>query len=441
MKIPLLKGFDEQALARYAKNTSWLFAGRIGSLVIKMLIGIAVQNYLKAGLNGVLEYANAFVVLVLPLAALGLDSFTVRELVRQPENRNRILGTAFWLKFIGGLSIIPLIAVGYYLFGNTETPYLFVLIISFAGLFQTFTIIDSFFQSRVEAKFIMQANVVSNLISAAIRGVFILMKMPIEAFIWMMLVDYILLALGYIIVYQAQGFSLPQWSFDKELAVFLLKKSWPLMFSAVLVSMYMKIDQLMIGNMLGENELGIYATVVRFSEVWYFIPMAIVTSVFPAIINAKKDDENRYQKRLQNMYDLMVGISLSIAIVMTFASDFIYHIAYRNTPEYFAGAAVLKVHIWAGIFVFLGSASGQYLINEGFTQLSLLRTAMGAVVNIVLNLILLPKMGIIGAAWATLAAYFTATFFIVFVPKTSRQALLMLKSLFLISIIQNIRKR
>ncbi|MBE7179352.1 MAG: polysaccharide biosynthesis C-terminal domain-containing protein, partial [Mucilaginibacter polytrichastri] len=202
----------------------------------------------------------------------------------------------------------------------------------------------------------------------------------------------------------------------------------------------MKIDQLMIGNILGEKSLGIYATVVRFSEVWYFIPMAIVTSVFPAIINAKREDENRYQKRLQNMYDLMVGISLGIALVMTFASDLIYHIAYHNHPEFFAGADVLKVHIWAGIFVFLGSASGQYLINEGFTQLALLRTGMGALVNVILNLILLPKMGIIGAAWATLAAYFTATFFIVFVPKTSRQAFLMLKSLFLVSIIQNLRK-
>lgn len=441
MKIALLKGFDQDALKRYAKNTGWLFAGRIGSLVIKMLIGIAVQNYLKAGQNGILEYANAFVVLVLPLAALGLDSFTVRELVRAPEDRDRILGTAFWLKSIGGIAIIPLISLGYHFFGKTETPYLFVLIISFAGVFQTFSIIDSFFQSRVEAKFIMQANVAANLISAAIRGTFIVLKMPLEAFIWMMLADYILLALGYIIAYQRRGLSVPAWRFDKEKAVFLLKKSWPLMFSAVLVSMYMKIDQLMIGNMLGEKELGIYATVVRFSEVWYFIPMAIVTSVFPAIIHAKMADEKRYQKRLQNMYDLMVVISLGIAIVMTFGSDLLYHIAYRNNPEYFAGADVLKVHIWAGIFVFLGSASGQYLINEGFTQLSLLRTAMGAIVNIVLNLILLPRMGIIGAAWSTLAAYFTATFFIVFVPKTARQALLMLKSLFLISIIQNLRKR
>ncbi|MBE7175722.1 MAG: flippase [Mucilaginibacter polytrichastri] len=441
MKIALLKGFDQQALMRYAKNTSWLFAGRIGSLVIKMLIGIAVQNYLRPEQNGILEYANAFVVLVLPLAALGLDSFTVRELVRSPDERNRILGTAFWLKLIGGLSIIPVIAAGYYFFGQTETPYIFVLIISFAGIFQTFTIIDSFFQSRVEGKFIMQATVIANLITAVIRGIFIMLEMPIEAFIWMLLLDYVLLALGYIIVYQRRGFSVPKWAFDRQKAGFLLKKSWPLMFSAILVSLYMRIDVLMIGNMLGEDQLGIYATVVRFSEVWYFIPMAIVTSVFPAIINAKIQDEKRYQKRLQNMYDLMVVISVGIAVVMTFGSDLLYHIAYRNNPAYFAGADVLKIHIWAGVFVFLGSASGQYLINEGLTQLSLLRTAMGALVNVVLNLILLPRMGIVGAAWATLAAYFTATFFIVFVPKTSRQALLMLKSLFLISIIQNLRKR
>lgn len=412
--------------------------GRVGSLMIKMLVAIAVANYLGTDNKGILEYSNSFVALFLALAAFGLDSFTVRELVRSPENKNNILGTAFSLKLIGGLIIIPLIALTYSFFGSSETPYTFILIVSFIGVFQSFNIIDSYYQSAVQAKFIMQVNVAANLVSAALKVVLIILKMPLVAFIWALLADAVILTTGYIIVYHTQKLHIRTWKFDRILGHSLLVKSWPLMFAAIMSAVYMKIDTLMIGNMLGKEQLGIYSTVVSFSEAWYFIPVAIVTSVFPAIINAKMADEKRYQKRLQNLYDLMVGLSLSIAIIMTFGSDLVYKLF---KPEFAAGADVLKVHIWAGIFVFLGSASGQYLINEGFTQLSLLRTAMGAIVNIVLNLILLPKMGIIGAAWATLAAYFTATFFIAFIPKTSKQALLMLKSLFLISIIQNIRKR
>jgi O-antigen/teichoic acid export membrane protein len=201
----------------------------------------------------------------------------------------------------------------------------------------------------------------------------------------------------------------------------------------------MKIDQLMIGRILGSEALGVYNTVVPLSEAWYFIPMSIVSSVFPAIINAKAEDQQRYQKRLQNLYDLMVAISLVIALIMTFASGLIYQIILK--PEYSSGAPVLAVHVWAGIFVFLGVASSQYLINEGLTQLSLLRTAVGAIVNILLNLILLPRFGIIGAAWATLAAYAASTFFILFFNKTAKQGVMMLKSLLLISLLQKIFKR
>jgi O-antigen/teichoic acid export membrane protein len=138
------------------------------------------------------------------------------------------------------------------------------------------------------------------------------------------------------------------------------------------------------------------------------------------------------------MYDLMVVISLSIAIIMSFGSSIIYHIVYK--PDFWPGSTVLAVHVWAGIFVFLGSASGQYLIAEGYTKLSMLRTGVGALVNVILNIYLLPAYGILGAAYATLAAYFVATFFIVLIPKTREQGLLMLRSLFLISLFQKIFK-
>ncbi|HJP62281.1 MAG TPA: polysaccharide biosynthesis C-terminal domain-containing protein, partial [Mucilaginibacter sp.] len=122
-------------------------------------------------------------------------------------------------------------------------------------------------------------------------------------------------------------------------------------------------------------------------------------------------------------------------------SGLIYHIAYHNHPAFWTGAPVLSVHVWAGIFVFLGSASGQYLIAEGYTRLSMLRTGVGAIVNIVLNIFWIPRYGIMGAAYATLIAYCVATFFIVLIPKTRRQGLMMLRSLFLFSLFQKLIKR
>uniref|UniRef100_UPI00404A8925 MATE family efflux transporter n=1 Tax=Daejeonella sp. TaxID=2805397 RepID=UPI00404A8925 len=185
--------------------------------------------------------------------------------------------------------------------------------------------------------------------------------------------------------------------------------------------------------------LGVYSTVVNWSESWYFIPVAIVTSVFPAIMNARRDDPVRYQKRLRDLYDLMMVISLSIAVFMTFASPFIYK--YFYAAEFADGAKILSIHIWAGVFVFLGSASGQYLIAEGYTKYSLYRTGAGAVINVVLGFFWIPLYGLQGAAFATLIAYFSATFFILVFPETRKQGITMLKSLFLISLLQKVSKR
>ena len=442
MKLPGIKGFDEEAFNKYLKNTGWLMLARVGSLVIKILVGFAITNYLGKELNGILNYPTAFTTFFIAAAALGLDGFTTRELLRTPEDRDRLLGTSFCLKLIGGIAVIPLIYFTYGIWNlqkPIETPISFILIVGLTGITQAFYITDSYFQSKVQAKYVMRVQVFGNILSALIKLVFIFFKLGIEWFVLGLLLDTIILAFGYIYFYQIKVGSIFKWVFDSSLAKYLLKNSWPLALSAVLVSIYMKIDQLMVENYLGTGSLGIYSTVVQLSESWYFIPVAIVTSVFPAIMNAKRDDPTRYKKRLQNMYDIMVWLSLSVAIFMSFASPIIYHQVYK--PEFWGGAHVLTVHVWAGIFVFLGSASGQYLIAEGYTKLSMARTAMGALINILLNMIWIPKYGIMGAALATLAAYFTATFFILLIPKTRQQGIMMLKSLFLVTAFQKILKR
>ncbi len=440
MRIPAIPGFDQSAFEKYFKNTGWLMLGRVGSLLIKMLVNISVANYLGREAFGTINNAYAFVIIFLSVAGLGLDQFIVRELVNTPGRKEGILGTSVSLKLLAAVAVIPVIMIAYQVFPSGGTPSDFVLILSLTGLFQAFNVIDAFYQARVQAKNIMLVNVFGNLLSAILKLVFIFLQLSLIWFVIALLMDAAILALGYISIYTVQKHKLLMWRFERSTAGHLLSKSWPLMFSAVLVTLYMKIDQVMIGRMLGEAPLGVYSTVVSLSEAWYFIPMAIVSSVFPAIITAKKQDEQRYRKRLQNLYDLMVFISMSIALVMTFLSSWVYS-GWLYDVEYAAGAPVLAIHVWAGVFVFLGVASGQYLINEGLTQLSLFRTAVGALVNIVLNLVLLPHFGIAGAAWATLFAYAFATFSIIFVPRTRAQGIMMIKSLFLISLIQKLNKR
>jgi len=199
--------------------------------------------------------------------------------------------------------------------------------------------------------------------------------------------------------------------------------------SGMVISIYMKIDQVMIKEMLGAEQVGLYAAAVRLSEAWYFVPMAITSSVFPAIINAKKQSEVLYYQRLQKLYDLMVWLAVAIALPTTFLAPWVIRVLYGEA--FLPAAGVLSIHIWAGVFVFLGVASGKWLLTENYTRIAFYRTFIGAIVNVVLNIILIPKYGINGAASATLISYFVATFSMGFIAKTRRQVVLMLKSFLL----------
>jgi len=267
----------------------------------------------------------------------------------------------------------------------------------------------------------MQVQIAGNLVSAAVKLLLIFNKMPLVWFVYAYTFDFLLISIGYYFTYQRKQRSVFNWSFNFKLSKKLLHYSWPLIISGIMVALYMKIDQIMLQNMYSVKEAGAYATVANLSEAWNFIPAVIVTSLFPAILNAKRDDAARYKKRIQHLYDLMVYISLPVAVIITFAAPLIYKLF---TPEYAYAAPTLAVHIWSGVFVFLGAASSQYLIAENFNKLTFIRTGFGAIVNILLNLVLIPHMGMMGAAIATLVAYASATFFIVFIPKVNDQAVL-----------------
>lgn len=437
MRIPNIPGFDQEAFDKYFKNTGMLFVGRIGSLLIKMIVGISVTNYLGRGQNGILFGGTVYIYFFSAIATLGLDQFIVKELHAFPGNRDSILGTSFWMKVLAGILCVPLIWLAYQVYPAKGTPYSYVLIFSMIGIIQAFTVIDSYFQSQVQSKYIMQVQVGGNLLSAVIKLALIFAKMPLIWFVYAYAFDFLLISIGYYFTYQRKERDVFKWSYNRQLAKKLLNYSWPLIISGIMISLFMKIDQIMIQNMKGVKEAGAYATVASLSEAWNFVPVVIVTSLFPAILNAKRDDASRYRKRIQHLYDLMVYLSVPVALVITFASPLIYKL-YK--PEFAYAAPVLSVHIWSGIFVFLGAASGQYLIAENYNKLTFIRTGFGAVVNIGLNLILIPEMGMMGAAIATLAAYGGSTMFLVFIPKVNDQAIMMFRSLFFVSLFERLLK-
>ena len=439
MKLPAIKGFDEEAFNKYLKNTGWLMFGKVLSLIV----GLVIARYLGPDLFGDLNFGLSLVAILAAVGALGLDTFIIREIIKEPSRRDEILGTSLWLRIITNAAAIPLAMAIYYfshkLSSNPGEPLtVMVGLLALASFFKSFNVIDAYFQSQVQSKYVVQVQNICLIISAAVKLVLIYLGLPLIYIVSALVFDGFILALGLIIIYHKRGFNIFHWNFYAGRAKSLLKQSSPLILSAVMVSIYMKIDVVMLKE-VGSKAVGIYSAAANLSEAWYFIPVAIVTSVFPALVNARKTDLNRYQKRLGNLYDLLVYICLPVGIFISFTSDFIIHFLYSN--KYEGAGAMLSIHIWSGIFVFLGSASSQYLIAEGYTKIAFYRTAAGALINILLNLWLIPKYAGIGASIATLVACFVSTFYILLIPKTRQQGIMMLKSLFLVTAFQKIFKR
>jgi len=439
MKLPAIKGFDEEAFNKYLKNTGWLMFGKI----ISLAVNLAITTYLGPILFGDLSFGLSLVAILAAVGGLGLDTFIIREVIQEPSKRDEILGTSLWLRIITNGLLIP-VAIGIYLISHSlssnpgESLELLIGLLAFASFFKSFNVIDSYFQSQVQSKYVVQVQNVSLVVTSIFKVLIIAFSLPLIYIVVAYIVDAVILATGLIIAYQKRGLSIFNWSFNKNRAKSLLKKSSPLILSAVMVTIYMKIDVVMLKS-VGSKAVGIYSSAQNLSEAWYFIPTAIITSVFPALLNARKTDLVRYQKRLGNLYDLLVYINIPIAIFISFFAADIIHIAYSG--RYDGAGIMLSIHIWSGIFVFLGMASSQYLIAEGYTKISFYRTGTGAVVNILLNLWLIPKYAGVGASLATLIACFVSTFYVLLIPKTRQQGIMMLKSLFLVTAFQKIFKR
>ncbi len=417
-----------EQVQRIIGNITWLSLDKILRLGVGLFVGVWVARYLGVERFGQLNFAQAFVVLFSPLALLGLDSIAVRDLVRDPGGAHTTLGTSFILR-LGGSAIGLVVAVVamFILRPDDRLMQWLVVIAGAAFLFQAFDVIDLWFQAQVQSKYVVYARNISFLCFAAAKIGMLVMQANLLAFALAALGEIVLASLGLIFFYRSQGNSIRCWNADGGRAKELLKESWPLFLAVISTAIYMRIDQVMLGSLLGDKQVGIYTVAIKMIEIWYFIPMTIVSSLYPALINAREHDEQFYQRRLQTLYDTMSVIACALAIVTSLLSKTI--IGFLYGAEFAGAGPVLSIYAWASIPVFLGVAANQNLVIQNRTRMTLYRTVTGGVVNVALNMFLIPRYGANGAAIASLISYTAATFFFGFQTEGLRQMGMLFRSL------------
>ena len=236
-KIISLK--NHQGFMKYFKNTSWLFFEKILRMFVGLFVGIWVTRYLGPERFGLFSYAQSLVGLFAAIATLGLDGIVVRELVKDESRANELIGTAFYLKLMGTILTLLILAVATYFTSNDRYTNLLVFIIASATIFQSFNVVDMYFQSKVLSKYVVFSNIISLFISSIVKIILILINAPLVAFAWVILFDSIVLALGFIYFFLKYSTSeIKKIKFNKTIAISLLRDSWSLILSGVVISIY-----------------------------------------------------------------------------------------------------------------------------------------------------------------------------------------------------------
>ncbi|WP_429070820.1 flippase [Aeromonas veronii] len=388
-------------------NSGWLLFDKLIRLLLGLLVSAWVARYLGPAQYGELAYVLAYLAFFQAVAVLGMDGIIVRDIAKDKTNAGEILGTAFILRLSAGLCcwLIAIASMGW--FNGWQDRSVYITALAGASLiYQAADTIDLWFQSQSQSRRTVIAKLLAYIIANGLRILLILNQAPLLAFAVVMSIEFLLAALA--LAYAYRKFTCQQpWQLFKTQAVRLLQESWPFILSGLSITVYMRIDQIMIKEMLGETELGIYAAVLPLAMLWTFIPMTLSVSLAPMVARAKQQSEQAYWACLSNIFRGFALLGWLICVPVAMVSSYVVELLFGS--EYASGSLVLTIVVFTNLFINMGVAQSLWILNEGKSKISLYKTIVGAVVCLIGNLILIPQLGIIGAAISAVLAQLSST--------------------------------
>lgn len=390
-------------------NSGWLLFDKLFRGALGLLVGAWAARYLGPASFGTLAYVLAFIALFQSIANLGADAIVVRELAHH-RHAACILGTSFFLRIAAGTAcwLAAIVAVALIEVGNQEM--LLLTAVVGAGLvFQAADTVDLWFQSHSQSRRTVMAKLVSFILSSIAKVLLIVNEAPLMAFAVLTAFEAFASAIGLAIAYR-QLRTHERWSAAPHFAKTLLKESWPYMLSGLSIMAYARLDQILLKKLVGEHALGIYAAALPISQFSQLIPLAFAASLAPWIARLKLASESAYREALVIIFRVFFYLGIFFAVMLYFLSDLIIGALFGQA--YAQASYVLIIHSVSNIFCFLGIAHGLWLINEGKFAVRLVGTLIASLCSVGANYVLLPRVGLLGAAYSAVLSQLIAAFLI-----------------------------
>ena len=387
------------AATRVVRNTGWLVGDRVLRAAANMVLIAWLARYLGSADFGRFNYVLAFVSIFSGVATLGLDAVAVRTLVDRPHDAERILGTSLALKLGGGCFAYAAMLLAFAIVSPDALG-----LAALAGLvliFQSADVVECWFQSGNRMKYAVYARNGAFFASALLKVALLLGGAGLEQLILATSAEIALAALFLFALYRRDQKNPATWRVDPQLARQMLKDALPMLVSAMAILLYLRVDQVMVANLSGYVEVGVFSAAVRLTELWYFIPVALMTALFPMMVTARASGDGAADdRRTALLFGAMGWAGILLAACTSLASSWLVQLVYGSA--FAAAAPVLAVQAWMAAFVFFGVARGRWLVARNRQAASMYVDLVAIALNVAMNLFLIPRYGAYGAAIASL---------------------------------------
>ncbi|OEU41980.1 hypothetical protein BGV40_12070 [Methanosarcina sp. Ant1] len=380
-----------------AENTGFLVIGNIISKVVSLFTVILIARYLGDVGYGKYSFVFAFISFYSIVSELGILQILVREISRDPETAGKMIGNAILVKTV--LSVLAFIAAIFSIskMGYPEETIKAVQIAALVLLVDTFNTYGVIYEVNLRMKYSIFFLLISRMLMLGLIVLIVHFDLGLNLII-LATVAASAIQNFFTFLFSTRYIKV-KFDIDFQVCKYLVINSLPLALSSVFTVIYYRIDTIMLSMMVGDAAVGIYSAAYRISETFIFIPSILMTSLFPLMSKSFENSNEilafSYEKSIKYLFSL----ALPLAVGITMLSDKIMLTIYGDS---FRGSIIaLQILIWATAIIFINYATSSFFISIHKQKFVMLFTGVGVVINVLLNIILIPKYSYSGSSMAT----------------------------------------
>lgn len=418
-------------------NASWLIGGRIAQMALSLFVGMFTARYLGPENYGLINYGTAYVVFFTALCNLGLNSVIIKDFVDHPDDQGVTIGSVLIMRFVSSmLSSVMIVGIVSIIDKDEPLTIAVVALCSLGAVFHVFETFRFWFQNQYKSKIISIASFCAYGFTAIYKIILLILGKDVRWFAFSTSVDYIVVAIFLFIAYKIHNGPKLKFSINKSKK--LLSISYSYILSSLMVAIYGQTDKFMLKQMLGEIEVGYYATATTICGMWSFVLQAIIDSIYPTILRLYTVNMESFNRKNRQLYAIIFYVSFFVSVGMFILGDWGISILYGD--DYAPAALPLKIVTWYTAFSYLGVARNAWIVSEGKQRYLKYIYFSAVVINILLNFCLIPIMSASGAALASLITQiFTSIILPMFFKDLRPNAKLMIDAILLKDIFNNKR--